>query len=319
MSKYEPLIRKLIETGEKLTVRQIADRLGCNRGTVYRVINKYGLEPVVRRLYTIDRDVFKELTPETAWLLGFIFADGGISGNSLKIYLRDTDQEVLYKARELFGSDSPIKLRYSVKDQNWFAGLLITNEEIITTLREVYGCGEAKTHSITYPDLPTGLNRHFIRGYFDGDGGVSESAATKSHWSTKVKFHITSNEKFLNRLQDIMVKECGLSYTKLQTRHPERQNNIRTMEYSGNQQGKAIFDYLYAGSGKWKLQRKYDKFKSILGKAPKNSPIKTKWEDWEIDYLIKNGSRSTSELTGRTMNSTVGKLASLKRKGLLQP
>src|SRR5690606_36171752 len=38
---------------------------------------------------------------------------------------------------------------------------------------EKLGCGQKKTGYETFPDIPTELRRHFIRGYFDGDGCIS--------------------------------------------------------------------------------------------------------------------------------------------------
>lgn len=264
MSKYESKIIDIINSGEKLNVREIGEIVGCSRYTVYKVLRNNNLSPAVSRKYTIDADIFKELTSGTAWLLGFIFADGGISKTSLKISVRDYDVEVLEKARELFGSDSPIKTTYSSKDESYFVTLLVANKTIITTLREQYGCGENKTFDIRFPNLSRALTRHFIRGYFDGDGSVSAAKPKKENWSPKVRFRITSNEEFLARLQQTLVEECNLNYTPLTTRHPERNNSIRTLEYSGNRQGRRIYDYLYKDCGKYYLNRKKQKFEEIL-------------------------------------------------------
>lgn len=316
MSKFEKDVLSLVASGEKLNVRGLGEKVGCSRYTVYKILRKHKVSPVINRQYTINEAVFDELTPATAWLLGFIFADGGIARTSLKIHIRDKDVDVLEKSRELFGSDTPIKKTYSKKDKTYFVTLLIANKTITTVLREKYGCGENKTFAIEYPNLPLELNSHFIRGYFDGDGSIMEKRGRKYGHSSKVGVDITSNETFLLKLQEILASDCNLNILPLKTRHPERNNNIRTLRYTGNTQGRRIYEYLYKDCGKYYMARKKTRFEEILAQAPIDTLPKKLWEQWEVDLVVRLPITEVAKLTGRTKASIVGKRMLLKKQGL---
>ena len=110
-----------------------------------------------------------------------------------------------------------------------------------------YGIVNCKSLILQFPtNLPKPLVRHFIRGYFDGDGTVGV-------YDGQLKFRITSSPMFANSLQDILIGELGLSKTKL-----NEEGQARSLSYSGNRQVSKILDYLYAGATIY-LARKKDK------------------------------------------------------------
>jgi len=66
---------------------------------------------------------------------------------------------------------------------------------------------------------------------------------------------------FVNSLNNIFKERLNINCS-IETRHPERNNNIRTLTISGRLQVVKLMDYLYNNSN-LKLKRKYGKYKQI--------------------------------------------------------
>ena len=64
---------------------------------------------------------------------------------------------------------------------------------------------------------------------------------------------------FLEYIQKIWEADLGFKPSKLQTRHKDRVNNIRSLELGGNNQLKTLGDYLYKDATVF-LKRKKEKF-----------------------------------------------------------
>ena len=101
--------------------------------------------------------------------------------------------------------------------------------------------------------------RHFIRGYFDGDGcfSVIKRNDRKSPNSKTYQFNITGMEKPLSIIQQHLVNNVGVIKNSLKRR---KSTIAVTLHYSGRNVCKKILDYLYNDSTIY-LQRKYNKYK----------------------------------------------------------
>ena len=155
-------------------------------------------KPPVIRKYQLREDYFDRIdTPNKAYFLGFLYADGYVSKTGASIFLNDKDEHILLSFRdELY----PVKDRplYFVKKcfKQWGnkrhatyrqAGLTIFSQKMAKSLMG-HGCTQKKTDTIRFPfnSLPEELYRDFIRGYFDGDGCITRSRSKykKSVYST---------------------------------------------------------------------------------------------------------------------------------------
>lgn len=113
-----------------------------------------------------------------------------------------------------------------------------------------------KSLTLKFPDTKifqdTLLIRHFIRGYFDGDGCVSY--ANKEH--TVINMQLLGTYEFLDRLLDFLPKELqGLT---LRHNHNNEQEQTFFINTSRNKAYKFLH-YLYNNSSVY-LERKYLRF-----------------------------------------------------------
>ena len=204
----------------------------------------------LQRKYPIVEDFFDNIdTEEKAYVLGLLYADGWnqTERNLVAISLKESDKDILEKITELIQPDKPLRYYTTAnsREKEGFENsqnqcrLMINNKHISQRLVEL-GCGKAKTHTLTFPteeQVPSCLIRHFVRGYFDGDGSVSGDK--------QKQFCFVGTMDFLLPLQQILIKELNFSKTKLDRRHKDRDNNIRSLRYCGVNQCITFRDWLY--------------------------------------------------------------------------
>ena len=222
----------------------------------------------LKRKYPIVEDFFDEInTEEKAYILGLLYADGWnqTERNSVSLSLKEADKEILDKVTSLIQPTKPLKYINTSNQrknlgfensQNQYR-LIIANKHISQRLVEL-GCGKAKTHNLTFPteeQVPSHLIRHFVRGYFDGDGSVSGDK--------QKQFCFVGTIDFLLPLQQILVKELNFSKTKLDRRHKDIDNNIRSLRYCGVNQCITFRDWLYKDATIY-LERKKNIFDSYI-------------------------------------------------------
>lgn len=106
-----------------------------------------------------------------------------------------------------------------------------------------------KSKELSLPNLPDNLMKHYIRGYFDGNG-----CWTIKNLNTLSFSLISSVESFSYDLRNYLKVKCDLKTDVVISTH----NNAHAFIYCGNIQTRRIYDYLYGDGGPW-LDRKYIK------------------------------------------------------------
>ena len=118
---------------------------------------------VLRVFETID-------TEEKAYWLGFLYADGSVGSKEHKIELGLAEQDLKHieKFRDFIGIMNKISYRPTTKSYRYSFRSESCKEDLIKQ-----GCVPRKSLILNFPtedQVPKDLIRHFIRGYFDGDG-----------------------------------------------------------------------------------------------------------------------------------------------------
>ena len=118
---------------------------------------------VLRIFETID-------TEEKAYWLGFLYADGsvGSTDNRIELGLAEKDLKQIEKFRDFIGIPNKISYRPNTKSYRYAFKSVPCKADLIKQ-----GCVPKKSLILRFPtedQVPKNLIRHFIRGYFDGDG-----------------------------------------------------------------------------------------------------------------------------------------------------
>lgn len=238
------------------TPAQIAENYGCCTSNITRRLKKAGIE--FKRDYSktrysrndrhkIDIDFFKYInTEEKAYFLGLMYSDGSVSNN--QFYLKLKDEDVIVKFKEALKCDYPI-----THNENPYYNyiLQVSSKEMCRDLINL-GCYKNKTRIIKFPNIDSSLFKHFIRGFFDGDGCL-RIGKTKG----KCIFDITSaSYTFIIQLKTILTPIAShIGITK------ESKYEVWHLR-CGGQQVQQILDWLYEDSTVY-MQRKYFKYQLL--------------------------------------------------------
>lgn len=147
----------------------------------------------------IRHDFFKNIQTELqAYLLGFYAADGSINEKrkTFRIHLQKQDSELVYLYKDIISPDARIfskdsgfttgRNKLQIKTNESF-GVDICSTILCTDLVDL-GYGYAKSYSDLYlPKIEKSLIRHFIRGYFDGDGSFSWYSPIEINKNPRIK------------------------------------------------------------------------------------------------------------------------------------
>lgn len=132
----------------------------------------------------VRHDFFNNIQTELqAYLLGFYASDGNINEKrkTFRIHLQERDSELVYLYKDVISPDArvfsvaphEVTGRNGAKVQaNGSFGVDICSTILCRDLVNL-GFGYSKTYSENHlPKIDKSLIRHFIRGYFDGDGSI---------------------------------------------------------------------------------------------------------------------------------------------------
>lgn len=201
-------LKKLFNDG--LTIRGIAKICELKPTFVYNQLIRIGCDTSGKarnHIYSRQKkgaNFFDEIdNEEKAYWLGFIWADGNIRQDyhALRINLAEIDSSHLEKLIHIFKTE--VKFNSSIKNQKVLKGayIAVNNVHLCKTLAEKGIVPNKTEHDSAdiFDYIPQNLLKHFVRGFFDGDGTNNSSVVA-----------FVGGEKFLSKLQDIIIKESNV-------------------------------------------------------------------------------------------------------------
>lgn len=255
----EPQNGKLTETqlqevvqryhaGEKM--KALGAEFGLASGNIRALMQARGIQRkphgVDNRIYRCNHHFFSDIRSEVqAYFLGFLAADGCISHDgAIHIQLAAKDVEILHLFLSALESNHPIRL-YSRRHKTGigdYCSICVASSQLTQDVAR-FGLVPAKTFIVPWPALPDELSRHYLRGYFDGDGCWSLDKPTRR--TPQAHFGLVGPEPFLVEAQKFLMEKCDLRLTKLcRTTSPFLLN----LSYGGNLQCARIARLLYSDS-----------------------------------------------------------------------
>jgi hypothetical protein len=157
-------------------VRKVASNLGLHTNWGHK---RWGVERA-KNNRTSNIHYFDTWTPNMAYILGFLFADGSIDERKCKvtINLAAKDTAVLEFIKKELKFKGEIKVRKSWVDKKGRrrgpgASLTVCSMVMAKSLERL-GMHPRKTYNDDpYPEIPDEMFPHFARGNLDGDGSIS--------------------------------------------------------------------------------------------------------------------------------------------------
>lgn len=264
------LILKLEKEGKN--IKEISKILDIDKHVVRYRLKKLGIFlRTTRSRLNKKHDYFDTIDTELkAYFLGFIVADGCIQeertksgGVTKNLVLNNSidDFEILNKfQKEIFGNEN-LQFRNSTPNRKRQCRVKINSTYLVDNLINNFNIKPNKTLDFDFlfpfEKIPTKYVRHFIRGFFDGDGCIS--MYTKSNIK-RMSFVFTS-KPFMGQISTIIkesLPEISISYDE---KVGKTINHFVINISLGKNKLEIVRDYLYKDSTIF-LQRKFLKFNS---------------------------------------------------------
>lgn len=224
-----------------------------------------------RNVYNVES--FSSIETEaSAYWFGFICADGCIRWNGkrkvVEVTLQQTDARHLELLRDFVCPKNKIYNKTVRRGNKVFRHVRLTiSSHTIAEQLEKLGCGMKKSLNLRWPStVPKKHLRHFMRGYFDGDGSVFFNKYFD------LALSVEGNDLFLKKFRDHLLYELGISYTRL---YKDKRSENRSYKKQGVDALK-IMRYLYHEASIY-LRRKgetfyvYRRLKCLTRKSRKKS------------------------------------------------
>lgn len=242
--------------------------------SVRTLFKRRGYDTNIKRQYPINETIFNTIDTELkAYYLGLIAADGCVhKSNDLSISLQQRDGYILKYLKNAIQPDKPLVIIPSKGNQQEQLKLSIRSSVICSDLIKLGFPPNKSQVGMSFPNLNKDLIRHFIRGFFDGDGtitGCLEKTKSKNTGdvinnglSRKVKL-VSTSKSFLEDV-NINLFNLGLSNRNIiEDKSRVRKTPLYRLCYSSLEDIKKLENLFYDNSNYY-LKRKQEKFKLYL-------------------------------------------------------
>lgn len=217
--------------------------------------------------YAINYDFFGTWTENLAYILGFFCADGSMYKNprgSCYITFEITDKELLQDFNQLLGTcyKLALRLRPSRSESRQPSWRIQLGSKKLYNHFLTLGITPQKAMRIRIPDVPNVYIADFIRGYFDGDGGVwfGHTHKDREHPSKTLQTAFTSSSEGM--LKDIA--SALYKFGQITLKKPYYSGHAFRLQYSTSDSRK-IYQFMYNSSTRLFLERKKVIFEQHMG------------------------------------------------------
>jgi len=251
-----PDMERLFNEGYNIT--DIGKKLDIKYNVVGKYLRKLGYKYSYCNKKSINSKVFEKIdTEEKAYWLGFIYADGCITrNNTFEITLQEQDLFHLQKLKIFLSYEGEIKYKSKVKAHR----LMFGDTKIYNDLNKL-GCTPRKSLTLKFPtesQVPINLIKHFIRGYFDGDGSIHLVHGKTSN-TYNANCSILGTFDFLNKLKKVLENNEVNNVSKIrETTSRAFSLNVFSSIHKPN-----FLNFLYKDANIY-LERKYERYKKIF-------------------------------------------------------
>ena len=177
---------KVVElyTKENKSINQIANELNVDWSTIKRDLISRNIEIQTKRnQYNssngIDNNLFREIKDsDSAYWLGFLYADGSVrkNRNEITLDLQEQDRQTVEDFHNYCKNKNSIRTHKIVRNGKTYISYTsgFSNAQVKNNLINL-GCVPKKSLILTFPteqQVPQKFIYDFVRGYIDGDGYV---------------------------------------------------------------------------------------------------------------------------------------------------
>lgn len=241
------------------------------------VFKEYKINTKRKNRYTLNESYFKVIdTEEKAYILGLIASDGCIT-NKNYFAISSTDYDVLEFIKKELDYTGEIYIPEREENNNWNITYRI-NFSSSSICNDLKAYGIFPNKSLKYDNMPIiskELMRHYVRGYFDGDGSLWKSKCISNYkyqynrWGFSI---IATENKCINLYNYFLetINEKGHIVNS-------KTNEMKYIKFDSRRALTKIYNLLYTNSFCY-MKRKHKKWLEFLGSHEEKSSLEKQGE-----------------------------------------
>lgn len=237
-----------------MTMQEIGKEYNISSVQVSKILKKFKISIDYRRgCYNVNTSYFKQIdSPNKAYFIGLFHADGCNSTyGAIRISLQEEDFDILNKLKEDIQFSGPIKYIKKYGNRKNQYSLNIVSKEISNDLIKL-GYPPNKTFKVMFPRfIPQLLIKHFIRGFFDGDGCL---------YNKHTSFSLVGTLDTLTGIKEYFLNSLNINSVISESKTKQ----IYRLTISKKENIFRVLQHLYSDSCNLYLQRKYKLFEKLF-------------------------------------------------------
>jgi hypothetical protein len=229
--------------------KDLAKKYNIDEHSIYKILDKAGIKRKAGYHSKCNETYFEEIdTPDKAYLLGFITADGAVVNDILSIEISNKDIDLLFYAKQQINPNATIT---SCKGRNT-SKVSFCAKKIGKDLSK-YGIVQNKSKIIKRVPIeliPKDFLKFYFRGLIDGDGCILKNGGINIY---------SGSIDFIKDVQNILVKEVQLTPLSIY------KGTSYFISWNSKRDKEKLFHYLYDDLDKcFYYKRKYQRlYKSL--------------------------------------------------------
>lgn len=249
-------------------IHRLYKHLNISEGAINYHLRKRKVTRRNGKQVKLDHDYFENIdTEHKAYFLGLIAADGSVMkqqkskngySHSLRLELMADDRYIIEHLKNELKSDLNVKEYKSSNNRSGWkekhnAYIQFHSKKLFDDLGN-YGIHPNKTVNLeALPSIDDEYMRHYIRGFFDGDGTVYLNS---NYSEPRPIFGFYGTFDFLDNLQEYLISKLNINRRKITK---QKDANVCFVTYSTKSNIVDFYNYIYEGANIF-LKRKKDKF-----------------------------------------------------------
>jgi intein/homing endonuclease len=246
-----------------------------SRTVVSTRMKRLGINPrpkyeahAIRSHKSVNEHFFSEWSDEMAYVLGWVLSDGNLRTTQNTLRIACVDLEVLEKIAEVMSLTNGISRR-DEKNGRPIYELNIGRKQIYDDLIKLGVVPGNRTFCQPRIEVPNQYIRHFIRGFFDGDGCIYIHKTTINnvvYEQPNVKI-AKASEDLIDWIAEVLQGNLGVYVGKHSKTGPT--GNVHYEICISSKEGvERFYRWVYSDvKGRLWLERKYEIFKSLFGEV----------------------------------------------------
>lgn len=269
-------IQEIINQYEFKDSIQLADEYNVSRSYITKIWHDNNLKGKRRVIYPLNQNYFnKNDSKDKAYFLGLLSADGNVylrnNGQAtIRISLQYEDRYILKTFKKYIETDKPLQI---IEKKNTDYITYIHTLELVSNIMandlSKYNVIPNKTKCFVVPDLSNEFYSSFIRGYFDGDGGVSIKN-NEYNKPSSYSFYIAGYYKNLSKIQEILHKNNIESVFSIDKRKEIKDDVFGSLNISSIENKYKFIQYIYKDCDDLYMSRKKYKCDCFINAVNKN-------------------------------------------------